>query len=520
MKHSTLSALSLAAALVFPMVGCEKLESSAAAGDTKVDQALVKAETDKAQGGKAAEQTVADLKQAAGIGDASPAGQALAKSSLAREETERATSRMPGIAQRKQEIEVALWALQSAGAQIQATQATNATYAKLEPKEALAQVEQTRGEIKKAVDKAKADAGAAKAELDKRQKEIDELKSQRTAAENEAEQLSQKSADAKGKDAVELFRQSTEVRTKAGTLAAQIESKTAALMPFQRTVAIAEQQQQFWDSQNKDNPGAVQQLDERKTQIQSNWTATQGEVQAMNALAKKIADNELTPKSDKNHDNAAAMLVKLVKENNDQRVAAAADLEDAIKNYDAAAGAAKKARDAVMERVSAMQAKPSKPSELTTLNTLAGLYDENNYLLAKGQAQAALAGLQADEASELKMRANIGQQLARTLQASGLQISKELEPALATDQAATAAKNKADATYQEAEKTLNDVTEVTRNSEDFPSIKNAALVGLIGARYGHLLLTDDPKLKEPLKIDIARAKESQVEVPASVRNLK
>src|SRR5262249_4311121 len=118
------------------------------------------------------------------------------------------------------------------------------------------------------IDKAKAAAAAAQSDLDKRQEEINGLKEQRKAAQAQAETLTEKSNASKDPDeSLKLFRQAADVRTKADTLGAQIEVKTAALLPVQRALAMAQQQQQFWDNPSKDNPGALQQADARLQQF-------------------------------------------------------------------------------------------------------------------------------------------------------------------------------------------------------------------------------------------------------------
>lgn len=528
LKFSTLRTLSLPAALAAAMVlaGCEKLEVSTRQGDREVEKELVKADVARDEGGdKATEKVIADLKAATAVSNAGPGGQIEARSELAREEFERALSRLPQIKQRSQQVQVALWSLDAAAGQLQGLQAVTATYAKTEPKEALDQVEASRGEANKAIEKAKADATAAQGELDKRQKEIDELKGQRTAAENEAEQLAAKSKEAKGKESVDLFKQSTEARTKAGTLAAQIEVKTAALLPFKQALEIAQGQEKFWSNQAKEAPGVVQQLDERKAQVQSGWQDTQSQIQAINDVAKKILADTIAPKTGEGkagqpaHMNPAATVVKLSEEAKALRDESAKDLEDAIKNYDAAAQKAKTLRNEIAEKLSALQAKPGNEKYADAFKLLSALYDENNYLLGKGRAEMALANLQADAAVDLRVRATTNERLAKALQGVNLQLPADLSKG-ATANDVQAAVTAADTTYQAAEKTLDEVAGAQRNSEDLQQVKNAGLTGLLNAHYGRYQLTGDEKLKEPLKLDIARAKEAQAEIPPALRNFQ
>src|SRR5689334_9050790 len=89
-KHPALASIALAAAVAAGSIwiaGCDKMEASTRQGDRKVEKALVDADKRRDAGGKTAtNDTIAALKTAAGITDASPGGQVQAKSELAREE--------------------------------------------------------------------------------------------------------------------------------------------------------------------------------------------------------------------------------------------------------------------------------------------------------------------------------------------------------------------------------------------------------------------------------------------------
>src|SRR5947209_6982349 len=164
-------AISIAAVSALP--GCEKLQGATEQADKTVDTNLKDSVADSESGGeKGAQSARSKLQQAAGLTQASSAARIRAKSALARDEFNEAIKQMQAITEQSLQIDQALWDLHQAGTQILGTQQTNGNYAKLEPKEALAKVEENRAAAKKALDKATADAAAMKAEIDKRQKEI------------------------------------------------------------------------------------------------------------------------------------------------------------------------------------------------------------------------------------------------------------------------------------------------------------------------------------------------------------
>jgi hypothetical protein len=499
-----LSAAALASFSLLTAVGCEKLETSARQDDRKVDENLAESNLKRETGGeKASDQALKALHTAAGLTNASNSGKVRAKGELAREEMKRALAFLPEINRRSVLIERALAELQTAGSQIQSTQQTATAYGQLEPKDALAKVEQDRGEIGKQVAKAKADAAAAQTEIDKRQQEINGLKEQRKKAEEEAESLAEKSANAKGEESVNLFKQSTEARIKAGTLAAEIESRTTALLPFQRTLVIAQQQALLWDSGKKENPGALQQLDERKQTLATDWQDAQAQMQAMNQTAKKIFDKSIVPSAEGG--NAAGRLIKLKQENDAQRQQAVKLLGDASKHFGEGATAANAFHNEIQQKIS--DPKSTTSPDLPAWRALSALYDDTQYHLEQGIAQNALADVLGARALELQH-----DELAKTLQASQLALPKELAPGDADAAVSEAAK-----AYEAAEDTLNKVSSASRNSPDIKVDKDAALVALLHAHLARFQLTHDDKAKSAFQVDQAKAKEENVELPANLR---
>jgi len=139
--------------------GCNKLESSPRQADRAIDQNVAQSVLHREMGGNDAAAAVKkDLDAAIAVKGASNAGNIRAKSAMATEELSRALEQIPEINQRSLQIDQALAGLRDAGFQVQATQRTAGAYAGLEPKEALAKVEEDRTAIQKNVAKAKSDA--------------------------------------------------------------------------------------------------------------------------------------------------------------------------------------------------------------------------------------------------------------------------------------------------------------------------------------------------------------------------
>jgi chromosome segregation ATPase len=488
------------------MVGCEKMENAGRGGDRKVDSAVA-----ESIGNPDASKGAAVVKAA--LGDASFAGKARGSSELARDEFNQAIALMPEINHQAQLAEGALFDLGQATAAINNIQAISAGASKQDPKDTLAKMDEARGELQKSLDKAKADVATLKAEIDKRQKEIDDLKTQRQKADAEAESLVEKSNNAKGEESVKLFKQSTEARTQAGTFAAQMEMKTAAMMPVQRQMAIAEAQQKLWDNAGKDAPGVMQMIDDRKAQLDAGWAATQQNAQAVSALAKKVASDVVTPGGAADHPNAGARLASALKEGDKARTDARKLLESAAQHADDALKAAKSLVAALKTRADELSAKSPTSADLASIKALMAGFDETQYTLQKGNINIALGNVLADEAV---LDAHVKQTLdalSAAMQASGQPAAGFSPPNPDT------AKASAEKAYKDAEQALESVVNAKGNVEGIQAMKNAGLSSLLMARFGHYQLTLDDLTRAQLRDDISRAKESSVPVPNSLRGI-
>jgi hypothetical protein len=358
------------------------------------------------------------------------------------------------------------------------------------------------------LDKAKSAAAAAQADLDKRQQEINGLKEQRKAAQAEAETLTDKSNNTKDpEESVKLFRQAADVRTKADTLGAQIEMKTGALLPVQRALAMAQQQQQFWDNPSKDNPGALQQADARLQQFTADSQDSKDQVTASGVQAQKIVTSVINANNDKDHPNAGAKLAQLWTANEEKRTKVIALLESAIKHYGEASSAAGTYKSELSARITEIQNRNANAPELPPLRGLLGLYDKNQYELAKGETQNLLADVLADRATAQLHVANV----ADLLKDAGVK-AEDWMAAIKPDFA------KANDTYKAAAATLDPVANASANVDNLQTVKHGARLALAHAHLARWRLpSHDEDAKIALRGDIEAAKEASIDLPPQLR---
>jgi hypothetical protein len=362
--------------------------------------------------------------------------------------------------------------------------------------------------VLKEIDAAKAAAAAAQSDLDKRQQEINGLKEQRKAAQAEAETLTDKSNASKdGDESLKLFRQAADVRTKADTLGAQIEVKTAALLPVQRALAMAQQQQQFWDNPSKDNPGALQQADQQLQQFSADAKDIKDQETASGVQAQKIVTSVINASGDKDHPNAGAKLAQLWDANEAQRTKVIGLLESAIKHYSEASAAAGQYKTELSSRITEIQGRNANAPELPPLRSLLGLYDKNQYELAKGETQNLLADVLADRASAQLHLANV----ADLLKEAGV---TPPEPLLSAKPDFA----KVNDAYKAAATTLDPVANASGNVDNLQTVKHGARLALAHAHLARWRLpSHDEDAKLALKADVEAAKDASIDLPPQLR---
>jgi predicted nucleic acid-binding Zn-ribbon protein len=489
--------------------GCEKMENTGRVADRSMDAKLAdSAAAAEGFGPQAKSKSIDDVKAAAAISGLSDAGKARATSALARSEYEQALALLPQVQTQSLQVQQALWDLRAAAMEMQRIEQTAGFYQQLDPKDAIAKMDEVRGQVQGQLDKVKSDLSALKADLAKRQQEITDLTAQRQKLQTQAAGLETQSLSTKGEQGVTLFKQSADLSVKAGDLASQIDTKNAQLMPLQHQIDMAARQVQITEG----DTGALPQIDSRKTQLSAAWDSSQQHAQEIKAGVKKILDEVVTPNTDKSHPNAGAQVQTLVSENDKMAGEIEKLLADAIKNAEAAAKAASAYHHDLQQEITAL--KPTSP-EVEPLKQAMAAYDEQQYQLLKGNAQLALANFYAGRALVAADRKRTLDSLGSALKASDLQLPADLT---AVDPDPIHAD--ADKTFAAAEDTLQKVSVSTSNAEGFRPIRVGGLGSLIWARWGHLQLTADATEKSALQQDLDRAKENQLEIPASLHNMQ
>jgi hypothetical protein len=274
---------------------------------------------------------------------------------------------------------------------------------------------------------------------------------------------------------------------------------------------MAEAQQKLYDNAGNP-PGAIQQLDTRKGQIDAEWQGNQQQARAIADTAKRLADQVVTPGKVKGADNAGARLAAAMQAADKARGQAEKLLQSAATDADNAYKAAAALHKEYARLVS--EAKSQSP-DIPAYQAMMAAFDEKQYAIQKGVINTALGNLYANQYTLDSHAKQALDEVAQALQATGQTMPSGL--AAPNPDAAKAGAEKA---YAVAEQALESVVNATGNTAGSKEFKANALESLMMARYGHYELALDDAVRTRLKEDIARAKEAAVPVPNSLRGIQ
>ena len=253
----------------------------------------------------------------------------------------------------------------------------------------------------------------------------------RTAALAESENLQAQSEDKKGRESVDLFKQSSDARKKAGDLAIQIDTLKSQKVPLEQDLALAQ-------SQKASLEGALKLYTDTTAMTSSAWDARRALADARTKAAKEILDGGKPVTSDfataskglylapgESISAKAKLIEDAAKEADDLRNAAVASFGDAIKDFgDAMAIAGDYAKE-VTDRTS----KLGDRNDAAPLKAAAKVAGPGAYLYQKAVAEQALGNVRLAEAASARLRMQTGAALASAL----TEIGGTLPPALSEE---------------------------------------------------------------------------------------
>jgi len=488
--------------------GCEKLESDVARADKRVAAQIEQGETER-QGysGKVQEKVPKALESAAAEAGASNLAKARAKSALAQAELEAGTAVMHDIDAVEAKVGRCVWEIGALAAEVGKSNQLVDRYAKSDPQAALAGIEQRITEAQGGPDKkswftpggenlptlgyVKQDISRLEGEIAKLDQQIKSLTEDQKKAEGDAGDLARQSdakQDSDAKQSDDSFKQSAELRKKAGDLASQAIVLQDKKVPLEHELKTAQAEQKILEE-------TIKSYEAQREQIKQQWEATQKQMEAQRGFAQTVLGKPVAvpaaapaasgdtegetpaprrtaapaiPKTPATINSKVAEMSGLVAQARKLREAAQNDLNNAINHFTEAIDAADK-----------IASETGRGGDAT--RGLSDIYNAGLIRLQAGIAQVRLAELFTGEAASLSARSRLAASVAPVLQKAKVGVPRELDPASLGNELKDAVA-RADAAWKAATETLGLVIEGGSVGDE---TRNAAHIERMLAYYGY-----------------------------------
>jgi hypothetical protein len=487
----------LAACVAIPLAtaGCEDQQAS---GDreirAKIDQSYL--EANSADGSQA--KAIPVLSEAAAVPEASPLYRAQAQALLGQASYTAAMESVPElntadvrIGQLLRQISRLSTRVLESTFGIEAMRGTN-------PAPQKTTFQQSRDAFVKRVADLESGINEAQKNLEARTAEIKELEGKRLAAANQSTDLTLKSEQAQGQDALNLYNQALESRQQASMLAHQIEVANMDVVRLQQVV-------EGLKAQHDAASGAVKTAEGQAAKLDQGWAETQKlidrQVQAMQMM---LEESGIASRS--------AELKKVSEEAETLRKQVNENLSRAIQAY----GAADNAAVALDANVRELRGARSEAPEREAWDSLQKTINPFTYDIARSKALFARAHVAMSERSLLDARRGLAQRVVPIFQQAKLEVPAELA-ATDLDKRIEDLTKQAGEDLKAAEEALTDVIE--RAGEGAQDL-NAARFMRMAVQYAAYHLANNNNALASAQGDLKALMQSSILLPSLPSDLE
>lgn len=415
-KLSTAMMFGCVTALGIGSAGCEGVESAADQADRRVSQAVDQAVEQMRHGDAAgATATVRPIQQQQA--DASAIGKIRAHAILADADLAQATEILQELDAAQVSATTLAWEIDQLVDRMRAAALAAESYQSLNPQETQQQITQATRAVQGGPDNPiwfedpEGDGGVPslsqleqtisrlQGEISRRRQQIEQLTNERREINEQAQATFARANELQGQDAVDVFREGTELRHKAATVAIQIEQINHELAPLNSDLSIAEAQRTILQQTITNNENQNKALAE-------SWQQVEQQIDQQQSLARRIAGNGQPAEGEiQTISQKADQLANQINAAWEMRQRAHSLLESAINHAETAASTALQLDRTLTDRgrtqLAARQA----------FDTLRTVHDPDVYRLTQLNAQQQLASSWASHASLLSLRQQVAQRV-------------------------------------------------------------------------------------------------------------
>ncbi len=510
------------------LAGCDAVDSATGQADRGVDNQIRQSQIKTLEGQDA--QALSLLEKAAGDKSAGDIVRSRALSLLAEAEYAAALTQMQAVGANQAQCARQLAEMSDLGTQLSLIRVSVEGQRKLDPvaarKDIAAKLAAAKGGPDQpdwfkddttplpTLSKVKQDLSNLEGQIAQLQEKIKALQAQRAEVAKQAEDAITRSEGQTGQASVDLYKQGSGQRKQAAELSIQVDRASAALVPLQHALAIAQSHESVLNN-------AIKAYQQQLADIESAWKAVQEKIAVQEALAKDIAEgkDDVSTEADglpvaRTVAGKATLLAKLLEANVADRQAIVQNLNNAAAHFAEAARAA----DSVIGDLNKKLREPALAAapERSAWTQLVAVIQPMRFTLRQAMTQQTLAGVYLDQARNFSSRNGLSKELAATYAAMGLKLPEVLQPADLAAQLELAHADAAKA-FETADGLLDKVIQAPSATTLIPTAIVARILTQFGWYQLEAMLGGDPKAQTHLSLATAltrEARERQVPLPS------
>lgn len=415
-KLSTVMVLGCVSAIGVGTTGCEGVESSADQADRRVAQAVDQAvEQMRRRDPSAAAAAVRPVQQQQT--EASAIGKIRAHSILADADLAQAIEILQELDVAQVDATTVTWQIDQLVDRMRAAAAAAESYKSLNPSEVQQQVTKATRDVQGGPDNPvwfEDETGNAdipslsqleqtisrlQGEVSRRRQQIEQLTTQRKEINEQAQAAFARANDLQGQQAVDVFREGTELRHQAATIAIKVEQINQELVPLNSDLSIAEAQRDILQK-------AIQANEDQNKALAENWQQVEQQISQQQTLARQIAGSGQPANGDvETVAQKSEKLAAIVTSAWEKRQRAHSLLDSAISHADTAASTALQLDRTLTDRGRTQVASRS------AFDTIRTIHDADVYRLTQLNARHQLATSWANHAALLGLQQRVAQRV-------------------------------------------------------------------------------------------------------------
>lgn len=459
--------------------GCEGVESDADRADRRVGQAVDHAVEQMRRGDPAAAAAAVHPVQQEQA-DASAIGKIRAHAILANTDLAQAMQLLQEVDADQVEATTLIWQIDQLIDAMRTAAAAAESYKAFNPEETQQQIAQATRDVQGGPDnpvwfedpagdgdvpslsRLEQTISRLQGEISRRRQQIEQLTSERNELNEQAQATFARANEMQGQQAVDVFREGTELRHKSATVAIQIEQINHELVPLNSELSIAQAQHKVLEKAIADNQT-------QNKELADHWEQVNQQIEQQQQVARQIAQDGQLPQISDGQGKPAEVesitdkserLASIVDRAWEKRQRAHSLLQSAITHSDTAASTALQLERTLTERARTQLASRD------AFDTLRTVHDPDVYRLTQLNARHHLATSWASHANLLGLQ----QQAAREMQevASTLPQVRVPQALAATDldQRVQVARQSTTEAFQQAVQLAEDIIQAPGASAD------------------------------------------------------